>query len=168
MQVRNAAGQDLGAGIRVFLKTDVGELDPAGGTTDGNGLFESGLRASGGVTAGWRHTCALDAQGRAFCWGEGSLGRLGTGNEANAVTPQEVMGGQRLRFLDAGNSHTCGVRSSDGAVLCWGANQFGQVGDRAQAQSPVPVVMDAPRSLPSVTAGGAHSCGLSRVGSVHC
>ncbi len=120
------------------------------------------------VTAGWRHTCALDAQGRAFCWGEGSSGQLGSGDEGNTATPREVMGGHRFRSLDAGNAHTCGVRSRDGAVLCWGSNQFGQVGDGAQAQTTVPVVMEAPRAFVSVTAGGAHSCALTSDGTAYC
>jgi hypothetical protein len=51
VQVRNAAGENLGAGISVFLTTDFGELDPTGGTTDENGRFTSTLRASGGGTA---------------------------------------------------------------------------------------------------------------------
>lgn len=51
VQVRNAAGENLGAGIRVFLTTDMGALDPAGGTTDPSGRFASTLRASGGGTA---------------------------------------------------------------------------------------------------------------------
>jgi alpha-tubulin suppressor-like RCC1 family protein len=120
------------------------------------------------VTAGWRHTCALDGQGRAFCWGEGSSGQLGTGNQGDTTIPREVIGGHRFRSLDAGNTHTCGVRSSDGAVLCWGSNQFGQVGAEAPAQSAVPVVVEAPGSFVSVTAGGAHSCAVASDGAAYC
>lgn len=120
------------------------------------------------VTAGWRHTCALDAQGRAFCWGEGSAGQLGSGDEENTATPREVIGDHRFRSLDAGNSHTCGVRSGDGAVLCWGSSQFGQAGDGAGTQSAIPVVVDGPTSFASVTAGGAHSCAVTSDGAAYC
>ena len=51
VQVRDAEGENMGAGISVFLTTDRGELDPAGGITDESGRFMSTLRASGGGTA---------------------------------------------------------------------------------------------------------------------
>jgi hypothetical protein len=63
VQVRNAAGENMGAGIRVFLTTDRGNLDSTGGTTDANGRFMSGLRASGGGTATVTAYLGSDASG---------------------------------------------------------------------------------------------------------
>ena len=56
--------------------------------------------------------------------------------------------------IDGGGEHTCGLRT-DGTVVCWGANGFGQA--------------EAPGGLFSaVTAGTWHSCGLRTDNSIVC
>ena len=56
--------------------------------------------------------------------------------------------------IEGGAEHTCGLRT-DSAVVCWGANGFGQT--------------EAPDGqYASVTAGGEHSCGLSTNNTIVC
>ena len=43
------------------------------------------------VSAGRDHTCGLTVEGRAYCWGAGSSGQLGTGTEADHLAPVEVV-----------------------------------------------------------------------------
>lgn len=49
------------------------------------------------VTAGSRHTCALDDQGRAYCWGRNRAGELGDGSTQDAARPVAVTGGHVWR-----------------------------------------------------------------------
>jgi hypothetical protein len=42
------------------------------------------------ISAGSSHTCALDAEGLAFCWGNGFAGRLGTANSTSTRVPVAV------------------------------------------------------------------------------
>jgi alpha-tubulin suppressor-like RCC1 family protein len=90
-----------------------------------------------GVTAGWAHTCALDANNHAFCWGSGEYGQLGNGGGSGgsgsyySTTPQMVVdttgAAPTFRALAAGAQHTCGI-GTDNYVYCWGDNTFGQIG----------------------------------------
>lgn len=61
------------------------------------------------LVVGARHACALDAEGYPTCWGL-------IGNEPIADrTPREKL------FSIGGNSNTaCGLKQSDGSILCWG------------------------------------------------
>lgn len=79
--------------------------------------------------AGGRHTCALDAMGRAWCWGANDVGQLGDGTTtASRAAPDTVSGGHRFVSLSVGLEHSCGVRSGDGAIFCWGENADCRVG----------------------------------------
>jgi len=80
------------------------------------------------IVAGATHTCALLADGTAYCWGQNLYGQLGNGSTANAATPTQVVGGITFGRLAAGGAVTCGM-SSQGTQYCWGLNQSGQLGD---------------------------------------
>lgn len=73
------------------------------------------------------HTCAIRG-GKLYCWGKNDYGQLGLGNFINRNTPQEVRlpGSGAVTIVAVGNGHTCAVR--DGALYCWGRNDFGQLG----------------------------------------
>ena len=66
----------------------------------------------------------------------------------------QVLEGLDLISVSAGRLHSCGVRT-DGAVVCWGANDDGQT--------------DAPSGqFSDISAGRDHSCGARTDGSVVC
>ncbi|GAB1341995.1 hypothetical protein MASR1M101_11220 [Gemmatimonas sp.] len=69
-------------------------------------------------------------------------------------------------IVAAGGRHSCALISS--RVLCWGANDRGQLGDGdAEAHSaPAPIVGDI--DFAQVTTGLAHSCGVARGGDAYC
>lgn len=119
------------------------------------------------VAVGTGHTCALAADGRAFCWGARSAGKLGDGRggsgEAQAV-PVAVAGGYRFRGISARASFTCGVEEG-GAVLCWGGLPAGGT-DPPAALVPTPVPGAPP--MDTVVAGESFACGLSREGLALC
>ena len=88
-----------------------------------------------GVSVGFRHACALDDSGAAWCWGNNWYGELGDGTTTfprYVATPQRVaaaFGGGAITFtaLAAGGDHTCGI-ATDNSVYCWGSNYSHQLG----------------------------------------
>lgn len=84
------------------------------------------------IAAGDSHSCAALAGGT-VTWGAGEYGRLGYGNQANIgdepgeMPPADVdLGGAAVQ-ISAGGLHTCALMAS-GAVRCWGAAIWGQIG----------------------------------------
>ena len=65
------------------------------------------------VEAGAEHTCALDAGGAAFCWGNSHRGQLGTGHYKDMVTPEAVNGGLSFSSI-SGSNPTC--RDAEGRI----------------------------------------------------
>ena len=85
------------------------------------------------ISTGNHHTCALSSDGKAYCWGSNSSGRLGDGTTTNRHTPVAVdtsgaLNGVTLTHISTGFQHTCAVAST-GKAYCWGFNSDGQVGD---------------------------------------
>jgi alpha-tubulin suppressor-like RCC1 family protein len=140
------------------------------------------------ISAGFRHTCALNAAGVAFCWGNNDFGQLGVGSFGGlSDAPVAVATSLRFQSLSAGGDHTCGLTTA-GAAFCWGSNAVGQLGRGTIGDSsPVPVAVtggltfsrisassgsslinpDSPQGLPFKVARG-HTCGLTTGGAILC
>jgi alpha-tubulin suppressor-like RCC1 family protein len=72
--------------------------------------------------------------------------------------------------IAAGLAHTC-VARGDGSVLCWGANESGQLGKGDFSEAPTPTSLsmaNAQFDALAIGAGSSHSCALSRDGSLWC
>jgi alpha-tubulin suppressor-like RCC1 family protein len=94
------------------------------------------------LSCGSEHACMADQlSGGIWCWGKGGSGQLGYGGASNAFTPMQVSGiGGYPVSLAAGGFHTCAIIASPN-VLCWGANDFGQLGDDSLDAAYVPVTV---------------------------
>jgi hypothetical protein len=127
------------------------------------------IGAGGPVTAlaaGLAHSCALETDGRAHCWGANDAGQLGDGTRTERALPASVSGPLRFRSVAAGAQHSCGV-TLQGQVACWGRNQELELGSRAAgARSPSPVLVPLPPGFTPVhvVAGVGSSCALGARG----
>ncbi|MBI4408455.1 MAG: hypothetical protein HY561_02025 [Gemmatimonadetes bacterium] len=118
------------------------------------------------LSAGGAHTCALATEGRAYCWGDGSNGQLGTGARTSTRAPAAVEGA-RLQSISAGGLHTCGL-DGDGVAYCWGNNAYGQLGTGDDLPRDGPTrVLGAPAFV-TLDAASWHTCGLTADGRVYC
>jgi len=88
-----------------------------------------------GVSAGVRYAMVLGADGSVWGWGENITGELGVAHEGNAVTRpvNAIAAGSGITQLAAGGGHVLALKS-DGTVLAWGFNSFGQLGNGTTAQ----------------------------------
>jgi alpha-tubulin suppressor-like RCC1 family protein len=126
----------------------------------------SGMQA---VAAKGAYTCALTPTGTVRCWGDNLHGQLGDGTTLQRLTPVTVTGlGSGVQQIAAGNAHTCAL-TGEGAVLCWGDNRHGQLGDGTTTQrlAPVPVA-GLGSGVRAIAAGGDHACALTMAGAVFC
>ena len=95
------------------------------------------------IGAGGSHSCRLNPDSTADCWGRD--------DEGQSSPPA----GETFTTLAVGDRHTCGLRA-DGSVSCWGAN------DEGQSTPP------SGETFTAITVGGSHSCGLRADGTVRC
>lgn len=92
------------------------------------------------IAAGESHACAVTSQGGVKCWGFGGYGALGDGSTGGyARTPVAVVGlAKGVTAISAALRNTCAIDRAH-RVLCWGSNEFGQLGNNSTTDSPVPV-----------------------------
>lgn len=121
----------------------------------------------GTVAAGVKHSCMLDTEGRALCWGNNESGQLGDGTFTERATAAVVAGDFTFSWVSSGGTHTCGV-SRDGDAYCWGANESGQLGDGTATPRSAPVRVSGSANYRIVRAGRFHTCGLTTGGGVRC
>jgi alpha-tubulin suppressor-like RCC1 family protein len=136
------------------------------------------------IVAGDNHTCVLTSQNTVRCWGDNQFGQLGYGNTQNIGDATSRLpftaGDVPLPPLDpvveitAGYNHTCALLQS-GLVVCWGANQFGQLGygNTSNLGDGEPVTSAGYVTLGGlathIVAGGDHTCALMKTsGTLRC
>ena len=123
---------------------------------------------------GGDHSCAVIINGSVACWGNNSVGQLGRGyTNAYDDTPWYVQPfGQNRKAvaIDAGANTTC-VLLDDGAVSCWGAGDYGQLGNNntANANAPQDVAsFPGNEDAVSVAVGWRHGCALLSDENISC
>ncbi|HXJ66598.1 MAG TPA: hypothetical protein VNN79_22800, partial [Actinomycetota bacterium] len=116
------------------------------------------------VAAGRSHSCALTDTGFVFCWGANDRGQLGTGAfDAGTPNPQLVSDISTATAISAGGDHTCALLA-DQTVMCWGANNVGQLGDGTTIDRALPVAVDGLTGVSQISSGRAHTCALADQG----
>ena len=120
------------------------------------------------VDAGQDYTCAVTTGNRAFCWGHGQFGVLGTGSESSSRYPKPVSGGLSFERISAtdGGARTCAETTANRAY-CWGQNN-GTLGDGTTTSRLTPVAVVGGLSFRQVSAGGTHVCGHTPEGRAYC
>ncbi len=68
--------------------------------------------------------------------------------------------------VSAGGRHSCVL--NDGRALCWGANDNGQLGDGQLESRDTPTAVVGELEFTRITAGLAHTCGVTRGGEAYC
>ncbi len=144
-------------------------LDPSGGSTPLSNVTQ--------IAAGDSHACAVLGDGRVVCWGNDADAQLGDDSVAAPFTrtPVYVLNESgngpltSITQVTAGLRHTCALKE-DGTILCWGANDFGSLGNGSPG---VPSSLPWPVSnitggVTQIDAGAVHTCALMDTGEVQC
>ena len=120
------------------------------------------------INAGWRHSCGIQADGTAWCWGNDGNGMLGNDTDGDTTVPDQVSDAGPWRSITVNDSHSCGIKT-DGTAWCWGSDSAGGIGDglptAAQAN---PTQVDDAGPWASIENGYLYSCGLQTDGTAWC
>ena len=113
-----------------------------------------------------RHTCALTADGKAYCWGYNGWGALGANtNVSQSFTPVAVAGNLTFRSITAGSDHACAV-TLDNVAYCWGNNDWRQLGTGTSTPASSPVNVTGGVAFASIAAGSGFTCGVAQLNGV--
>jgi alpha-tubulin suppressor-like RCC1 family protein len=150
------------------------------------------IRGATKLAIGNSFACALFADKTARCWGKAlDMSLFADRSPPRVQAVPRALGVKGILELSIGVNHACArvERSNDpnGAVVCWGNNQFGDLGDgtRVDRDSPVlvalpgangsppPTTPGAPQAPPttppvSIAAGGDATCAAFGDGSARC
>ncbi|MDP1579159.1 MAG: choice-of-anchor D domain-containing protein [Candidatus Didemnitutus sp.] len=129
------------------------------------------------VAAGAAHSVALCDDGTVVAWGYNVYGQLGDGSTFARTFPTPVttagtpLAGRTVVAVAAGSSHTLAL-CSDGTLVAWGLNVYGQLGDGTTTNRFAPVTVStagtplAGRTVVAITAGRHFSLALCSDGTV--
>ena len=122
-----------------------GQLGNGGTSSKSSPTLTSSLgsgRTAIAISSGYQHTCALLDNGAVSCWGEGSDGRLGNGNEQDSLNPWPVSSfgtGRTAVAISVGSFHSCALLDN-GDVSCWGKGSDGQLGNGGTSMKTLPTL----------------------------
>ena len=112
------------------------------------------------VSAGYAHSCALDASGQTWCWGFGIRSVLGNGsNETMPLATPVQQGGVSFTRLYTSFMDNCAL-DTQGRSQCWGSDF---------AATPAPPYVNVPATAFTSLAMDRNSlCGVDTLGNAYC
>ena len=146
-----------------------------GNNSTANSLTPAAVQMPAGVSfqsiaAGYAHTCALTAGGKAYCWGQGDGGRLGNNSTASSLTPLAVSSAgvnvpveQSASRLYKWNN---AVRPGTPLAATNAVATLPEVGSSFRIR--VGLTAAGNKTLQSIAAGYAHTCALTTTGQAYC
>ena len=127
-----------------------------------------GTKATG-IAGGFAHSLAVMSSGAVYAWGKGYNGDLGNGTNSDSDVPVRVSlpAGTKATAVAAGGDDSLALTSTH-AVLAWGYNGYGQLGNGStgNTNTPVSVMLPTGTVVTAVAAGSIDSLALTSTGSV--
>ena len=126
----------------------------------------TGIPAASAIASGGTSSLALGTNGTVWSWGSNVDGQLGDGSTSTSAgsTPIQVPG-ISATGISAGLGTSLALQAS-GAVLAWGDNSNGQLGNGSTTNSSTPAPMQNIANGVAITTGGYHTLVLESNGSI--
>ena len=122
------------------------------------------------VALGYQHGCVRMGDRTLSCFGRNDFGQVGDGTVGPDVFLAPIAAlGANVAEVAAATTHTC-ARKDDGTLWCWGANDFGEIGDGSTVSPrPSPVQVTAlGTTVVQVDVRGQNTCARKDDGTVWC
>ncbi len=108
------------------------------------------------VSVGYLYGCATrTSDSYLFCWGTNTYGQLGDGTTTSKSVPTALSGtfgtSAWKGITTTTTGWTCGIKTSDSRIYCWGDNRYGQFGAGNTTSSLTPVGLTATNSWSTTT-----------------
>ena len=129
------------------------------------------------VSLGKIHSSAITSENRVFTWGYNYYGQLGDGTTTDSYTPIEItanfglIGEETVIIISLGERHSSAV-TSEGRILTWGGNNYGQLGDGTIIDQVMPTEITTNfglipgETVTSVSLGYLHSSAITSTGRI--
>jgi len=118
------------------------------------------------ISAGYRHSLAIKADGTLWAWGSNSIGQLGNGTTSyDAQNVPIQIGSERWKVISAGRFFSTVIKA-DGTLWAWGDNYYGQIANGNTDTQPSPTQIGTDK-WKSVYAGQNHIVALKSDGNVY-
>jgi alpha-tubulin suppressor-like RCC1 family protein len=120
------------------------------------------------VDTGEGGTCGVRGSGELYCWGRNTTSQLGLGDG----TPVQLRAPMRVGTasyvaVQTGQDQTCGIQA-DGALYCWGGNDFGNLGTGDRLLRSVPTQIGDKQDWRAVSLDTFHACGVDAAQHLFC
>jgi alpha-tubulin suppressor-like RCC1 family protein len=121
------------------------------------------------VSLGQHHSCAIDSDNRAYCWGDSWDNNTATGQTSYPKIPKRIhkpngSANWDATFIDiaAAEEHTCAIKTN-GVAYCWGNDQYGSLGKQSvkNEDRQYPVKVSGNKTWVSIATGGWNTCGIN-------
>jgi hypothetical protein len=130
------------------------------------------------VSVGSYHSCALDSNGIARCWGWGAYGKLGSISYANSnpiplyLRMDLALSGKTIAGIAASGWQTCSLTTDD-EVFCQGYNGQGNLGLNTTSNTPNPTQIYmggvlSGKTIKTMSSGYGSSCAIASDDYVYC
>ena len=131
------------------------------------------------VSVGSYHSCALDANGIARCWGWGLYGQLGASSYSTSnsiplyVRMDTALSGKTVAGIAASGWSTCSL-TTDNKLFCWGYNGIaGSLGNNSTGSTSNPTEIDmtgvlSGKTIKSASMGYGTGCLIASDDYVYC
>ena len=121
------------------------------------------------VSLGQHHSCAIDSNSRAYCWGDSWDNNTATGQTSYPKIPKRIhkpngSANWDATFIDiaAAQEHTCAIKTN-GVAYCWGNDSYGSLGKLSVKNDDrqYPVKVSGNKTWVSIATGGWNTCGIN-------
>jgi alpha-tubulin suppressor-like RCC1 family protein len=160
----------VAGGVQCWGDNVVGELGNGSNANSAVPVQVTGLTSGVTQVSAGAAACAVTTGGAVVCWGSNYAGQLGNDSDAgSSAVPVPVTGlSSGVTAVSAGSNFACALTAA-GGVVCWGLNQYGELGNGSTENSAVPVPVSGLASgVTEVSAGEEFACALTAGGGVVC
>jgi alpha-tubulin suppressor-like RCC1 family protein/C1A family cysteine protease len=118
------------------------------------------------IAGGREHSLALRNDGTVWDWGENNSCQLGNEqHQTSSNIPVQVTNLTGVIAIAGGDYHSLALKN-DGTVWAWGANDYGQLGNRSTNSSDFPIQVSNLTGIIAIAGGREHSLALKSDGTV--